>query len=132
MEKKIDFDIVLACCFLIALVGGFVYFIYSLKVEKDERDSKFNADYEADRKREPDFKIEKVDDLKNLVSFSFADNKHQFQAKMQKPEQYVWRDFTLKIRDFYENDVFKKIDFQLFKGDKQIAVFDPKIDYRLW
>ena len=127
-NNKIDFDIVLTCCFIIALFGSFAYFMYSFKVEKDEVDRK----RQADRKREPEFELEKVDDLENLIFFTFGGKKHQFQSQIEKPEQYVWRDFTLKVRDFYENDVFKKIDFRLFKGDQQIAVLHPKIDYRLW
>lgn len=130
--NKIDFEIVLACFFLIALFGGFAYFMYSIKKENDEADKKRKAEAEADRKREPDFKLEKVDTLQNKVFFTFGGKKYEFQSKIEKPEQYVWRDFTLKVRDFYENDVFKKIDFKLFKGDELMAVLNPEIDYRLW
>lgn len=131
-NNKIDFEIVLVCLFVIALFGGFAYFMYSLKKEGDEANRKRVADADADRKREPDFKLEKVDTLENKVFFTFGGKKYEFQSKIEKTEQYAWRDFILKVRDFYENDVFKKIDFRLFKGNEQIAVLHPKIDYRLW
>jgi hypothetical protein len=129
---KRTMDLLLFCSIIIGVFGSLFYYLHYLKTESEHELDAACKRAEADRKREPEFELEKVDDLENLIFFTFGGKKHQFQSQIEKPEQYVWRDFTLKVRDFYENDVFKKIDFRLFKGDEQIAVLHPKIDYHLW